>query len=288
MSSESSETMSSEPMSSEPMSSETMSFEQEQRFGDVTVRADEHLVATVTIHRPPDNYFDQALIASLGDAYEAIDADPGCRAIVLCAEGKHFCAGAQFHGPSGSQGIAAVDGQRHLYDEALRLFAAQTPVVAAIQGAAIGGGLGLAMSADFRVGVPESRLSANFARLGFHHGFGLTVTLPAIVGQQRAMEMLLIGARLDGRAAHEIGLLDRLVDTEQLAEAAHAFAADIALSGPLAVRSIRQTMRTGLVERVRVATDREKAEQDWQRKTSDFAEGIKATRDRRPARFTGA
>ena len=264
-----------------------MSFAQEQRFGDVTVQSDGDFVATVTIRRPPDNYFDQALIASIGDAYEAIDADPACRVILLQAEGKHFCAGAQFGGPRGSGDIAVVDGQRHLYDEALRLFGAATPVVAAIQGAAIGGGLGLALSADFRIGVPETRMSSNFARLGFHHGFGLTVTLPAIVGQQKAMEMLLIGARLDGRAALEIGLLDRLVDSAELATAAHAFAAEIAASGPLAVRSIRETMRIGLVDRIRVATDREKAEQDWQRKTNDFAEGVLATRERRPPKFTG-
>ena len=106
-----------------------MSFAQEQRFGDLTVQADDQYVASVTIHRPPDNYFDQALIASLADAYEAIDADPGCRVILLQAEGKHFCAGAQFGGPQGSGGIAVVDGQRHLYDEAVRLFAAATPVV---------------------------------------------------------------------------------------------------------------------------------------------------------------
>ncbi|MCU1502320.1 MAG: short chain 3-hydroxyacyl-CoA dehydrogenase / enoyl-CoA hydratase [Ilumatobacteraceae bacterium] len=265
-----------------------MPFDQEQRFGDVTVSAGDDHVATVTIRRPPDNYFDQALIASLGDAYEAIDADPGSRAILLCAEGKHFCAGAQFGGPPQAQDpTTAPGGERHLYDEALRLFAAATPVVAAIQGAAIGGGLGLAMSADFRVGVPESRMSANFARLGFHHGFGLTVTLPATVGQQRAMEMLLTGVRLNGEAAHQIGLLDRLVGTDELLPAARAFAADIALSSPLAVRSIRATMRAGLVERIRVATDREKAEQDWQRKTADFAEGVRATRERRPPRFTG-
>ncbi|MEO5899074.1 MAG: enoyl-CoA hydratase/isomerase family protein, partial [Ilumatobacteraceae bacterium] len=77
-----------------------MATPQEQRFGDVTVSASDDHVATVTIRRPPDNYFDQPLIASIADAYEAIDADPGCRAILLQAEGKHFCAGAQFGGGS--------------------------------------------------------------------------------------------------------------------------------------------------------------------------------------------
>jgi enoyl-CoA hydratase/carnithine racemase len=260
----------------------------ETAFGDVGVHLDASGVATVTIHRPPDNYFDIALIASIADAYEHLDADPAARAIVLRAEGKHFCAGARLGPPREPATGSSSTSSRHLYDEALRLFACRLPVVAAIQGAAIGGGLGLALSADFRVGTPQSRMSANFARLGFHHGFALTVTLPAVVGRQRANEMLLTGARLDGTESHRIGLLDRLVEADQLEDAAHAFAADLAASGPLAVRSIRETMRRGLVDEVRDATARERAEQERLMVTADFAEGVAATRERRAARFRGA
>src|SRR5205809_852144 len=154
----------------------------------------------------------------------ALDADPRCRAAVLTSEGKHFCAGANFG--SAEPGLHAVGN--HLYDEAVRLFATRTPVVAAIQGAAIGGGLGLALWPDFRVAAPEARFSANFARLGFHHGFGLTVTLPRVVGQQRALELLYTGARIDGERAKEIGLADRLVPLERLRAEARAFAAESA------------------------------------------------------------
>ncbi len=148
-----------------------------QQFGDVSVDIGADYVAEVEIHRPPDNFFDMKLIRSLAEAYDALDADPSCRAIVLCAEGKHFCAGADFSARSRAEALPE-EGAASLYREAVRLFRAQTPVVAAVQGAAIGGGLGLACSADFRVGAPEARFAANFARLGFHHGFGLTVTLP--------------------------------------------------------------------------------------------------------------
>jgi enoyl-CoA hydratase/carnithine racemase len=260
----------------------------ETRFGDVGVTRDELGIAVVTIGRPPDNYFDIDLIASLGDAYEGLDADPAARAIVLRAEGKHFCAGARLAAPREPATGSSSSSSRHLYDEALRLFACRLPVVAAIQGAAVGGGLGLALSADFRIGTAQSRMSANFARLGFHHGFALTVTLPAVVGRQRAHEMLLTGARLDGTEAHRIGLLDRLVAADQLEEATRAFAAEIAASGPLAVRSIRETMRRGLVDEVRDATARERAEQERLMVTADFAEGVAATRERRVARFRGA
>jgi enoyl-CoA hydratase/carnithine racemase len=257
----------------------------EARYGDVSVEvADDH-VATVTIHRPPDNYFDQALIASIADAYEALDGEPRCRAIVLRSEGKHFCAGAALarRDQDATQG---ADG-RHLYDEAVRVFSTTKPVVAAIQGAAIGGGLGLALSTDFRVGTADARMAANFARLGFHQGFGLSVTLPLIVGHQKALEILYTGRRLPGEECAAIGLLDKLVAPADLDGAAHAMAADIAVSAPLAIASIRQTMRGHLPAAIRAATDREKEEQDRLRRTGDFKEGVRATAERRPPRFEG-
>jgi enoyl-CoA hydratase/carnithine racemase len=258
-------------------------MERFQRFGDVTVAAGDDRVATVELHRPPNNHFDLALIASLADAFEAIDRDGECRAIVLCAEGRHFCAGADF----GGRGDGVTAGARHLYEEAVRLFETGTPVVAAVQGAAIGGGLGLAMAADFRVASPEARFSANFARLGFHHGFGLTVTLPPAVGQQRALELLYTGRRVAGEEALRIGLCDRLAPAEDLRATACALAREIAASAPLAVRSIRETMRGDLAGRVRTALVRERAEQERLNRTDDFREGVQATSERREAHFTG-
>ena len=254
-------------------------------FGDVSVEVGDDHVAVVEIHRPPHNFFSRELIASLADAYEAIDADSGGRAILLCSEGRNFCAGADF---GGNRSLGDTTGTgRHLYDEAVRLFEAKTPVVAAVQGAAIGGGLGLAMSADFRVGTPESRFAANFARLGFHHGFALTVTLPLVVGHQAAIDLLYTGRRISGDEADAIGMIDRCVEAHQLRSTARELAAEIAGSAPLAVRSIRATMRGHLPDVIRAATDREKAEQDRLGKTADWAEGIKATAERRTPVFEG-
>jgi 2-(1,2-epoxy-1,2-dihydrophenyl)acetyl-CoA isomerase len=253
----------------------------DQQYGDVTVTLGDDFVATVELHRPPHNYFDQTLIRSLADVYQSLDADPRCRAIVLCAEGKHFCAGANL----GGDGDGLGGGPASLYREAIRLFEASKPVVAAVQGAAIGGGLGLACSADFRVACPEARFAANFARLGFHHGFGLTVTLPAVVGQQQSMVLLYTGRRIGGEQAASIGLCDLLAPADRVRAEAHALAAEIAVSAPLAVRSIRATMRGDLAGRIRAATDREAAEQDRLRGTADFSEGVHAMAERRPPRF---
>jgi 2-(1,2-epoxy-1,2-dihydrophenyl)acetyl-CoA isomerase len=257
-----------------------------QRDSDVSVEIGEDFVAEVEIHRPPNNFFDVALICSLADAYAALGGDPSCRAIVLCAEGKHFCAGADFNDESEAE-IIPAGGAASLYREALRLFRAPLPVVAAVQGAAIGGGLGLACSADFRVAAPEARFSANFARLGFHQGFGLSVTLPYIVGNQRALEMLYTGRRVPGEEAHRIGLADRLADLAGLRPAARELAAEIAGSAPLSLRSIRATMRGHLGDAVAEVTKREDQEQIRLRTTSDFAEGTRASFERRPPRFSG-
>ena len=156
-----------------------------------------------------------------------------------------------------------------------------------MQGAAVGGGLGLALSADFRVASPASRFSANFAQLGLHYGFALSVTLPALAGQQTALELLLTGRRVPGEEALSLGLCDRLTGDDQIREEARALAAELALSAPLAVRSIRATRRAGLLERLEAALEREAGEQDRLRATEDFREGVTASIERRPPRFQG-
>jgi enoyl-CoA hydratase/carnithine racemase len=238
-------------------------------------------VGVVCLHRPPNNYFDTGLIERVAAAYEELDGSGWCRAVVLASEGRHFCAGLDFAGNAG-QDIAA------LYSGALRLFAAPLPVVAAVQGAAIGGGCGLALSADFRVATPQSRFSANFARLGFHHGFALTVTLPAAVGRQAAADLLLTGRRVSGEEALALGLCDRLVANGDLLAQAIGYANELAASGPLAVRSIRATLRGAMVEEARLAMEHECAEQTRLRDTADFAEGVRAAAERRTPSFRGA
>lgn len=240
-------------------------------------RAGEH-VALVEFDRPPNNFFDSRLVGEIAAALERLDAEDSCRAIVLCSAGKHFCAGADFsgHNPAGAP----------LYDAAVRFFEIETPLIAAVQGAAVGGGLGVALAADFRVASPESRFSANFARLGIHHGFAVSVTLPLVVGHQRALEMLYTGSRLRGEEAHAIGLCDRLVPTERIREEAVALAEEVSGSAPLAVRSIKATMRgAALAARAREAMAHEAAEQAKLFSTEDFGEGVAAYSERRPPRF---
>ncbi len=251
----------------------------EQASDEVSIEQVADGLAIVEFDRPPHNFFDAKLIGDVADAYERLETE-GCRAIVLASAGRHFCAGANFANENPASSGA-------LYEQAVRLFSYSVPVVAAVQGAAIGGGLGVALSADLRVATPHSRFSANFARLGIHHGFGLTVTLPLVVGHQKSLELLYTGARLHGKDALEIGLCDQLVSSEELRTAAIALAGEIATSAPLAVKAIRRTMRGDLPARVLAATAHEGTEQAKLFATEDFEEGIEASRERRAPRFTG-
>jgi enoyl-CoA hydratase/carnithine racemase len=262
-------------------------------FNDIAVEMTGH-VALIEIRRPPNNFFDIALIQEIASALEALDQDIGCRAVVLAAQGKAFCAGANF----GDGSTLNKEGQRsgelnreqavqHLYLEGNRLFRTKKPIVAAVHGAAVGGGLGLAMVADFRVACPETRVSANFTRLGFHPGFGLTVTLPAVIGATKAALMFYTSRRIHGDEAFAMGLADVLVAQDQVRSAAMTLAAEIAENSPLGLVATRATMRADLADRVRKATEHELKEQTWLRRTDDFKEGIKATAERRAPIFSG-
>ena len=259
-------------------------------YPDLEVSRDGH-VATVEIQRPPNNFFDVDLITDLARLFEELDADDDCRALVLCSAGKHFCAGNNFsRNPrtrSESEQQARAEGRNPLYSAAVRLFDAKKPVVAAIQGAAVGGGFGLAVMADFRVVCPEARFTANFVKLGFHPGFGLTHTLPRIIGQQKANLMFLTGRRINGETAHEWGLADVLTSRENLREEAARLAAEIAENAPLALKSVRATMHDGLPTAVQAATDHENAEQARLSRTEDHKEGVRAVAERRPGNFVG-
>jgi enoyl-CoA hydratase/carnithine racemase len=262
-------------------------------FKDIAVEKTGH-VALIEIRRPPNNFFDIALIQEIAGALEALDDDVDCRATVLAAQGKAFCAGANF----GDGATLDSKGQRpgelnrqaavqHLYLEAVRLFKVKKPIVAAVHGAAVGGGLGLAMVADFRVACPEARFCANFTRLGFHPGFGLTVTLPAVIGATKAALMFYTSRRVTGDEAYAMGLADVLVAQDQVREAAMKLAAEIAENSPLGLISTRATLRGDLAERVRAATEHELKEQTSLRATDDFKEGVKAMAERRLPNFAG-
>src|ERR1700691_1817738 len=263
-------------------------------YTDIGVEKIGH-VGLIEIQRPPLNFFDISLINQIADALEEFDRDIEIRSSVLAAQGRAFCAGATFNDPARQEQEArpkaapasSLGPTAHLYVQAVRIFRNQKPIVAAVHGAAIGGGLGLAVSADFRVTCPEARFAATFTKLGFHPGFGLTVTLPELVGKNNAELIFYTSRRVTGEEAYRMGLANECVPQDQVRERAMKLAQEIAECSPLGLLSTRATMRAGLADRVMAATNHELSEQTRLRATEDFKEGVKATTERRPANFKG-
>jgi enoyl-CoA hydratase/carnithine racemase len=253
---------------------------------NVKVAVEGH-VAVLTLDSPPHNYMTVSLMKDLADICDAADADNNIRAMVLQAEGKSFCAGADLTARDGD-GEPAIAGEVHpLYRNAVRLYSAKKPIVAAVHGAAIGAGLGLTLAADFRIVSSETRLAANFVKLAFHPGFGISYALPRLIGEQKAALMLLTGRRIKGDEAVAWGLADELVAPDAVRSAALKLAQEIAENSPLSILAIRKTLRAGFAEAVEKRLVHEFNEQMKLVKTEDFAEGVRAVAERRPGRFTG-
>jgi enoyl-CoA hydratase/carnithine racemase len=255
-----------------------------ERYGEhVSVAVDGH-VAVVTFDRPPHNHVTVQFMADLADALSAVDGEVALRCSVLQAEGKNFCAGADLVSREDRGGLGSVNP---LYDEAVRLFSLEKPVVAAVQGAAVGAGLGLAVMADFRIASPDAKFAANFVKLGFHPGFGLTHTLPRLIGPAKAELMFLTARRVKAEEGLPWGLVDEVVPLEELRPAALRLAKEIAENAPLAIVATRKTVRGDLAAAVRAQTDIEAREQGWLRDTEDYKEGVRSVAERRPGNFVG-
>ena len=256
-----------------------------ETYGDVSVAISDH-VAVIEINRPPLNFVSIGLMSDLADVLARVDVDRDIRCSVLQTTGKVFCAGADLTGDDDPT-KSGLEGTRKLYAEAVRLYSAIKPIVALVQGAAVGAGLGLALVADFRIAAPEARFASNFVKLGFHPGFGITHALPRLIGEQKALLMCLTGRRIKADQALEWQLVDEIVPAEQLHEAGLIMAREIAENAPLALTAIRATMRGALAAAIKAQSDLESIEQQKLRHTDDFAEGVRSVRERRAGRFTG-
>ena len=243
-------------------------------------------VGWIEINRPPHNFFDETLIRAIAEACETFGKDSSCRAIVLAARGKAFCAGGRFL-PSDDRPTENTGSVSALYEEALRIYRSPKPIVASIQGAAVGGGFGLALVADFRVVAPEARFWANFVKLGIHPGFGISHTLPQLIGMQKAARLLYTARRLTGAEAYEWGIADALAPQEALRDKARAIAEEIAVNAPLAVSSVKATLRAEAAKHFGEIVKREWAEQKRLFQTQDHKEGVRAISERRAGNFLG-
>ena len=254
---------------------------------DVSVRLDGG-TAVVTLHRPPHNLLTEPVLRALADAITALCGV--ARSAVICSEGRSFCAGADFRSgeaPDPTEGGAFETRTAAFYDQAARIFESPVPLVAAVQGAAIGAGFGLALACDMCVVGDRGWFQASFVRLGIHPGFALSTTLPRVVGPGRAADLFLTGRRVDAPEAERIGIAQRVVPAGGEIGAALETATSIAAGAPLAVSSTRATLRRGLAGAARAAMRHELAEQTALAGTADAVEGVNAMLQGREPRFEG-
>jgi enoyl-CoA hydratase len=201
-------------------------------------------VALVTLHRPEvRNALNTALIDALWEVLPAVDHDPGVRAIVLTGSDPAFCSGLDLGELSGSGENARPRQQRDQVSSRGALPPVTTPIVGAVNGAAVTGGLEIALNCDVVVASERARFADTHVRVGVMPGGGLTVLLPRRVGMGKALEMSLTGAVVDAEAALRCGLVDRVVPHDELLPTALALAGAIGESDPDTLRYLVQTFR---------------------------------------------
>lgn len=244
-------------------------------------------VGEIHFSAPPHNFASSGMLCAIADAIYEMDMDTDVRCILLTAAGKVFCGGADLAGADAVQGADGMSEIALFYENAARIMNRRKVMIAAVQGAAIGAGLGLALAADFRIASSAARFSANFVKLGFHPGFAITSTLPRVIGAQRAAWMMLSGNRIKPDEALDWGLTDRLAPAEGFMTEALAMAGEIACNAPLALLAIRETLAGGVGGMAVEAMRHELAEQTKLKGTEDYAEGVTAVFERRPANFLG-
>jgi enoyl-CoA hydratase/carnithine racemase len=258
---------------------------------DVLLVERDGAVAVLTLNRPKNrNALDPALLEALGSALSKVAADPAVRAVVITGSGGSFCAGADLKAAM-SKGMAAFESLDTVIDQYHAIIRAITgapkPVIAAVDGAAVGFGCDLALSCDLRVLSNEAYLQEKFVKIGLMPDGGGTFWLPRLVGIARAMEMLMFGEQVPAAQALSMGLVNRVVPAAELHEEAMKMARQLAKGPPLAFAEMKAAVRASLGGTIDSALDLEKKGQLRCLSSNDCLEGIMAWMQKRDANFEG-
>lgn len=235
-------------------------------------------VATVTLSDPDRrNSLRLELVEEMCDAFDTFEADDAVGAVVVTGAPPAFCAGADLS----HLGASREDGLRRIYEGFLRVGRCPLPTIAAVNGAAVGAGMNLALVCDVRVAAERARFDTRFLQLGIHPGGGHTWMLQRIVGPQSAAAMVLLGEVIDGREAERIGLVWRCVADDDLAATAQALGVRAAAAPRELVRRTKATMAD--VTRLTMhddAVERELVPQVWSMDQPEFADRLAALQQR--------
>jgi len=249
-------------------------------------------IATITLNRPENrNSMTPDVLDGLASSLQRINADTDVRCVIITGKGKSFCAGADFKtgAQAESKGNAVMPNDRSfaIYQSFLSVLEIEVPVIGALNGHAIGGGLGLAMVCDMRVANRDSKYGANFTKLGLHPGMSTTYLLPRLVGLPRAAELLFTGRIITGEEAAEYGLANYAVGTDEVLAKAQELAGEVASSAPIATRWTKRSLYEN-VQFDPVTAGRHEADlQSRTIETEDFKEGVEALLNKRKPEFKG-
>ena len=250
-------------------------------------------VAEITLNRPENrNSMTEDVFQGLNEAVTQAKADRDLRCVIITGRGGSFCAGADFKSGvqrGGTDGEFVLPNERSygMYKPFLQILDIEVPTIAAMQGHAIGGGLGLAIVCDMRVANVGSKYGANFTRLGLHPGMASTYILPRLVGLPKALELLLTGRLVNGAEAAELGLANHAAEGEGVIAKAREIATEIAGAAPIAVRWAKQSIYRNVAWDPKDAALIEAHAQSRTVETEDSREGIKALLEKRPPVFKG-
>jgi enoyl-CoA hydratase len=247
--------------------------------------------AVITLNRPKVlNALNVALLAELSDAFTKLDADDAVRAIVLTGSGERaFAAGADIGElnalPNAVDGAALARNGQAL---TLAIEGFRTPVIAAVNGFALGGGCELALACDIRIASENAKFGQPEVNLGLLPGYGGTQRTARLLGRGMAMYLCLTGEPIDAREAHRVGLVERVVPAAELMSEAKRIAELIASRAPLAVAAAKRAIDRGIALDMRAGLELEALHFGTLIGTHDFAEGTKAFLEKRGANFTGS
>jgi enoyl-CoA hydratase/carnithine racemase len=235
----------------------------------------------ITMSKPPHNFLDTEFLSGVADQVRTLELR-GARAAVLRSEVRSFCGGLDFQTVDG---LGDATSRRRFFEAVKEISKTPVPIVAAIKGGAIGGGLGLALLCDVRIATPEAKLACNFVHYGLYPGFGTTYSLPELVGSSYAGWLMMSGRRIAGLEAKRVGLVDDIADPDQLDNAAVAIANEIASAGSRAVSELHRRRRSVFAAGISDAVEMEQNIKTDLLKSSDFAERLAASREPGFSRF---
>ena len=254
---------------------------------------DEGKIVKITLNKPERrNLMDPEIISGIVSALDRVISSRDVRCVIITGSGKAFCAGADFStlqsfaSESGLTGAAGMrEGIRRFYDAFMKVLEVEQPVIASINGYAIGGGLAFALLCDIRVASTSAKLAANFAKVGIHPGMGITYTLPRAIGLERASELLFTGRFISAEEAEKIGLISRAVPPEKLEEEVLMLAREISENAPYVIKLTKKILRREF--HVRAHSEIEALAQSICSQMEDAVEGVRAFFEKRKPDFKG-